>query len=43
MKVYIVFRNDRVEQVFATCETAEIFIKAYGGWNIWDIVEKAVS
>ena len=42
MKVYIVFRNDKIEAVFATRETAEIFQKAYGGWNTWKIVEKDV-
>ena len=40
MKVYVVLRNDKVEAVFATRETAEIFKKAYGGWNLWNIVEK---
>ena len=28
--------------VFGTEGQAEIFIKAYGGWNTWDIVEKDV-
>ena len=42
MKVYIVILNDKVEAVFATRETAEIFKKAYGGWNIWKIIEKDV-
>jgi hypothetical protein len=42
MKVYIVILNDKVEAVFATRETAEIFKKSYGGWNIWKIIEKDV-
>jgi len=42
MKVYIVLRNDKVEAVFATKETAEIFKKAYGGYNTWKIVEQEV-
>ena len=40
MKVYIVVRNDKIEAVFATRDSAEIFKKAYGGWNTWAIVEK---
>ena len=42
MKVYIVFRNDKVEAVFATRTTADIFIKAYGGWNTWKVIEQEV-
>ena len=42
MKVYIVLRNDKIESVFYTKETAEIFIKAYGGWNTWKVVEQEV-
>ena len=40
MKVFIVLRNEKIEAVFKTQETADIFIKAYGGWNIWKIVQK---
>lgn len=42
MKVYIVFRNDKIEAVYASRESAEIFKKAYGGWNLWKIVEQEV-
>jgi len=42
MKVWIVLRNSKIETVFGTKGQAEIFIKAYGGWNTWDIVEKDV-
>lgn len=42
MKVFIVLRNEKIETVFATRETADIFIKAYGGWNTWKVVEKEV-
>jgi hypothetical protein len=42
MKVWLVFRNEKIESVFYTKETAEIFVKAYGGWNTWKIVEKDV-
>jgi hypothetical protein len=42
MKVFIVLRNEKIEAVFATRETAEIFKQAYGGWNTWNIVEKEV-
>lgn len=38
-KVYVLLRNGKVEAVFATRETAELFKKAYGGWNTWAIVE----
>jgi hypothetical protein len=42
MKVWIVLRNEIIDSVFYTKETAEIFVKAYGGWNIWKILEKDV-
>ena len=42
MTVFIVLRNDKIETVFTTRESAESHIKAVGGWNTWQIIEKDV-
>jgi len=43
LKVYIVFRNDRIDSVFPTEEQAQAHIKSTKGWNLWKIVEKQVE
>jgi hypothetical protein len=39
---FIVLRNGNVEAVFGTKAQAEVFIKTYGGWNTWKIIEKVM-
>ena len=43
MKVYIVFRNEKVDSVFLTEEQAQAHINSIKGWNLWKIVEKEVE
>ena len=40
--IFIVLRNEKIESVFATEDLAKIFIREYGGWNTWKIVEQPV-
>lgn len=43
MKVFIVFRNDKIDKVFTTAESAKEYIKTIAGWNIWKTIEMNVS
>lgn len=40
--IYIVTRNDEIDEVFSTREAAEKFIKQRG-WNIFRIVERKIN
>lgn len=43
MKVYVVIRNDEVDEVFSTHQTAKEHVKKRGGWNLWRIVERELN
>ena len=40
--IYIVMRNNKIDQVFTSESIAKAYIKDVGGWNIWEIVPQEV-